>query len=115
MKKFYENPDIKLRIIDTDEQEKVILDSLEKLKLNECIYICDIEEPNNFTEIRKIDIDKFEFKNCGEQSILYRQNSFLDTAEFLANFSNLKVFNNRNDLETYITKKIKNIKKLKII
>lgn len=107
LKEFYKNPDIKLRVIDTDEQEKVILDSLEKLKLNECIYICDIEEPNNFTEIRKIDIDKFEFKNCGEQSILYRQNSFLDTAEFLANFSSLKIFSNKNDLETYITQKNK--------
>ena len=112
LKKFYENPDIKLRIIDTDEQEKVILDNLKKLKLNKCIYICDIEDPNNFTEIRKIDIDKFEFKNCGEQSILYRQNSFLDTAEFLANFSSLKVFSNRNDLETYITKKNKEHKEI---
>lgn len=107
LKEFYENPDIQLRIIDTDEQEKVILDNLKELELDKCIYICDIEEPNNFTEIKKIDIDKFEFKNCGEQSILYRQNSFLDTAEFLANFSNLKVFNNKKDLENYIEQKNK--------
>lgn len=107
LKEFYENPDIQLRIIDTDEQEKVILDNLKELELDKCIYICDIEEPNNFTKIKKIDIDKFEFKNCGEQSILYRQNSFLDTAEFLANFSNLKVFNNKKDLENYIEQKNK--------
>ncbi len=107
LKEFYENPDIQLRIIDTDEQEKVILDNLKELELNKCIYICDIEEPNNFTEIKKIDIDKFEFKNCGEQSILYRRNSFLDTAEFLANFSNLKVFNNKINLEKYIEQKNK--------
>lgn len=105
LKEFYENPDITLRIIDTDEQEKVIIDNLKNLKLDKCIYISDIENPNNFAEIRKIDTDKYEFKNCGEQSILYRKNSFLDTAEFLANFSNLKVFNYKKDLEKYIEQK----------
>ena len=105
LKEFYENPDITLRIIDTDEQEKVIIDNLKNLKLDKCIYICDIENPNNFAEIRKIDTAKYEFKNCGEQSILYRKNSFLDTAEFLANFSNLKVFNYKKDLEKYIEQK----------
>lgn len=105
LKEFYENPDITLRIIDTDEQEKVIIDNLKNLKLDKSIYICDIENPNNFAEIRKIDTDKYEFKNCGEQSILYRKNSFLDTAEFLANFSNLKVFNYKKDLEKYIEQK----------
>lgn len=107
LKEFYKNPDMQLRIIDTDEEEKIITDSLNNIELEQCIYICDIEEPNNFTEIKKIDIDKFEFKNCGEQSLLYRQNSFLDTAEFLSNFSNLKVFNNRKDLEDYIVQKNK--------
>lgn len=102
LKEFYKNPDIKLRIIDTDEQEKVIIDNLKNLKLDNCIYICDIENPNNFAEIRKIDIEKYEFKNCGEQSILYRKNSFLDTAEFLANFSNLKIFSDKKELEKYI-------------
>lgn len=105
LKEVYENPDITLRIIDTDEQEKVIIDNLKNLKLDKCIYICDIENPNNFAEIRKIDTAKYEFKNCGEQSILYRKNSFLDTAEFLANFSNLKVFNYKKDLEKYIEQK----------
>lgn len=105
LKEFYENPDITLRIIDTDEQEKVIIDNLKNLKLDKCIYICDIENPNNFAEIRKIDTDKYEFKNYGEQSILYRKNSFLDTAEFLANFSNFKVFNYKKDLEKYIEQK----------
>ncbi len=107
LKEFYENPDMQLRIIDTDKEEKIITDSLRNIELEQCIYICDIEEPNNFTEIKKIDIDKFEFKNCGEQSLLYRQNSFLDTAEFLANFSNLKVFSNRKNLEDYIVQKNK--------
>lgn len=102
LKEFYKNPDITLRIIDTDEQEKIIMENLKKLELDGYIYICDIENPSNFTEIRKIDIDKYEFKNCGEQSILYRKNSFLDTVEFLANFSNLKVFNSKKDLENYI-------------
>lgn len=107
LKEFYKNPDMQLRIIDTDNEEKIIIDSLKNLKLEQCIYICDIEDPNNFTEIKKIDVDKFEFKNCGEQSILYRQNSFLDTAEFLANFSNLKVFDSRSELENYIAQKNK--------
>lgn len=107
LKEFYKNPDMQLRIIDTDNEEKIIIDSLKNLELEQCIYICDIEEPNNFTEIKKIDIDKFEFKNCGEQSILYRQNSFLDTAEFLANFSNLKVFDSRSELEDYIAQRNK--------
>lgn len=107
LKEFYKNPDMQLRIIDTDNEEKIIIDSLKNLELEQCIYICDIEDPNNFTEIKKIDVDKFEFKNCGEQSILYRQNSFLDTAEFLANFSNLKVFDSRSELENYIAQKNK--------
>ena len=107
LKEFYKNPDMQLRIVDTDNEEKIIMDSLKDLELEHHIYICDIEEPNNFTEIKKIEVDRFEFKNCGEQSILYRQNSFLDTAEFLANFSNLKVFDSKSDLENYIAHKNK--------
>lgn len=105
LKKFYQNPDMKLRIIDTDKQEEIILNSLKNMNLDNCIYICDIEEPTNFTEIKKLEENKFEFKNYGEQSILYRENSFLDTAQFLANFSNLKIFVSKEELEKYIQEK----------
>lgn len=105
LKKIYQNPDMKLRIIDTDKQEEIILKSLKNMNLDNCIYICDIEEPTNFTEIKKLEENKFEFKNYGEQSILYRENSFLDTAQFLANFSNLKIFVSKEELEKYIQEK----------
>lgn len=102
LKELYKNPDIKIRVTDTEREEKIILDSLKELKIDECIYICDIEEPNNFSEIKKIDNDKFEYKNFGEQSILYREQSYLDTVQFLSNFSDLKIFKNKNELEEYI-------------
>lgn len=102
LKEFYKNSDMKLRIIDIDREEQVIIDNLKNLKVNDYIYISDIEDPTNFTEIKKVADDKFEFKNYGEQSILYREDSYVDTALFLANFSDLKVHKNKKELEDYI-------------
>ncbi|WP_304683154.1 relaxase MobL [uncultured Clostridium sp.] len=105
LKEFYKNPDMKLRIIDIDREEQTIIDSLKGLKTNEYIYISDIEDPTNFTEIKKVAEDKFEFKNYGEQAILYREDSYVDTALFLANFSDLKVHRSKESLEKYISLK----------
>jgi len=106
LKAIYKNPDMKLRVIDTDKQEKIILDNLKNMDIDEKIYICDIEEPTNFTEIKKVETDKYEYKNFGEQALLYRENSYIDSAQFLANFSNLKIYKTIEELKNYI-----NIKK----
>ena len=106
LKEIYKNPDMKLRIIDTDREEQLILDNLKNLNIDEKIYICDIEEPTNFTEIKKVEMDKYEYKNFGEQALLYRENSYVDSAQFLANFSDLKVYKTIEELQNYI-----NIKK----
>lgn len=105
LKEIYKNPDMKLRIIDTDREEQIILDNLKNLNIDEKIYICDIEEPTNFTEIKKIEVDKYEYKNFGEQALLYRENSYLDSAQFLANFSDLKVYKTLEELQNYINVK----------
>ena len=102
LKDFYKNPDMKLRIIDTDREEQLILNSLKNMNIDEKIYICDIEEPTNFTEIKKVETDKYEYKNFGEQAILYRENSYIDSAQFLANFSDLKVYKTIEELQNYI-------------
>lgn len=106
LKETYRNPDMKLRIIDTDKEEQLILDNLKNMNIDEKIYICDIEEPTNFTEIKKVETDKYEYKNFGEQALLYRENSYIDSAQFLANFSDLKVYKTIEELQNYI-----NIKK----
>jgi len=106
LKAIYKNPDMKLRVIDTDKQEKIILDNLKNMDIDEKIYICDIEEPTNFTEIKKVETDKYEYKNFGEQALLYRENSYIDSAQFLANFSDLKIYKTIEELKNYI-----NIKK----
>lgn len=105
LKEIYINPDMKLRIVDTNREEQLILDSLKNLNIDEKLYICDIEEPTNFTEIKKIEVDKYEYKNFGEQAILYRENSYLDSAQFLANFSDLKVYKTIEELQNYINVK----------
>lgn len=102
LKKFYKNPDMQLRIIDTDREEQLILDNLKNMNIDEKIYICDIEEPTNFTEIKKVEIDKYEYKNFGEQALLYRENSYIDSAQFLANFSDLKIYKTIEELQNYI-------------
>lgn len=105
LKEVYKNPDIKLRVIDTEREEQLILDNLKDISIDGKIYICDIEEPTNFAEIKKIGIDKYEYKNFGEQSILYRENSYIDTAQFLANFSDLKIYKTIEELQQYINLK----------
>lgn len=102
LKEFYKNPDMQLRIIDTDREEQLILDNLKNMNIDEIIYICDIEEPTNFTEIKKVEIDKYEYKNFGEQALLYRENSYIDSAQFLANFSDLKIYKTIEELQNYI-------------
>lgn len=102
LKEFYKNPDMQLRIIDTDREEQLILDNLKNMNIDEKIYICDIEEPTNFTEIKKVEIDKYEYKNFGEQALLYRENSYIDSAQFLANFSDLKIYKTIEELQNYI-------------
>ena len=94
-----------MRVIDTEREEQLILDNLKDISIDGKIYICDIEEPTNFAEIKKIGIDKYEYKNFGEQSILYRENSYIDTAQFLANFSDLKIYKTIEELQQYINLK----------
>ena len=67
VKKLYNNKDLMLRAVETDETENFLNKALENMKINETIYIVNNSDPKNFTEIIRKDDSKFEFKNIGEK------------------------------------------------
>ena len=55
VKKLYNNKDLMLRAVETDETENFLNKALEKMKISETIYIVNNSDPDNFTEITKKD------------------------------------------------------------
>lgn len=105
VKKLYNNKDLMLRAVETDETENFLNKALENMKINETIYIVNNFDPKNFTEIIRKDDSKFEFKNIGEKAILYKDNTYFEAVTFLSKFSNLKVINTKEDLQDFLDKK----------
>ena len=105
VKKLYNNKDLMLRAVETDETEIFLNKALENMKINETIYIVNNSDPKNFTEIIRKDDSKFEFKNIGEKAILYKDNTYFEAVTFLSKFSNLKVINTKEDLQDFLDKK----------
>ena len=105
VKKLYNNKDLMLRAVETDETENFLNKALENMKINETIYIVNNSDPKNFTEIIRKDDSKFEFKNIGEKAILYKDNTYFEAVTFLSKFSNLKVINTKEDLQDFLDKK----------
>ena len=105
VKKLYNNKDLMLRAVETDETENFLNKALENMKINETFYIVNNSDPKNFTEIIRKDDSKFEFKNIGEKAILYKDNTYFEAVTFLSKFSNLKVINTKEDLQDFLDKK----------
>lgn len=112
VKKLYNNKDLMLRAVETDETENFLNKALEKMKISETIYIVNNSDPDNFTEITKKDDNKFEFKNIGEKAILYKDNSYLEAVTFLSKFSNLKIIYSKEDLQNFLDKKQEEFKNI---
>ncbi len=70
LKEIYNNDDLLLRAVETEETQNLVNKALEFLKEYEKIYIVNTSEPDNFTEILKKADDKYEFKNIGDKAIL---------------------------------------------
>lgn len=102
LKEVYQNEDLLLRAVDTEKTENFVNNALEEMEINETIYIVNKSEPENFTQIVKIDKDKYQFKNVGDKAILYKDNSYFDAVTFLNKFSNLKIIKTKEELEKYI-------------
>jgi len=102
LKELYENEDLLLRAVETEKTENFVNNALEEMEIDETIYIVNKSEPDNFTEIVKIDKDKYQFKNIGDKAFLYKDNSYFEAVTFLNKFNNLKIVKTQNELENYI-------------
>lgn len=72
------------------------------MKRDDIIYIANNSDPENYTQIKKLNDEKFEFKNVGEKAVLYKDDTYLEAVTFLSKFSNLKVMKSENELKQFI-------------
>lgn len=105
IKELYNNKDLMVRAVETEEIQNFVNKALENMKKNETIYIVNNSDPKNFTKIVKLHNDKFEFKNIGEKAILYKDDTYLEAVSFLSKFSNLKIIKSKEDLQDFLNKK----------
>ena len=112
--------DFNLKIVDITEEQKFIQEKLDKINVGEKLYIYDKNNPNNFTEISKEYLtkkvkdkntgkweevddtksgEKLFFKNHGDNSIFYQENTFDDTCLFLKNLDDIEVTTSKKDFE----------------
>ena len=99
LKEMYQNEEIYLNAIDTEKAQNFVNETLEDMEENEIINNSD---PNNYTQIKKLDDKKYEFKNIGERAILYKDNTYLEAVTFLSKFSNLRVIKSESELNQFI-------------
>ena len=105
IKEIYNNKDLMLRAVSTEETQNFVNKALEDMKTDEIIYIVNNSDPDNFTEITKRDNNKFEFKNIGEKALLYKDNTYLEAVTFLSKFSDLRVMYSKEELQKFLDKK----------
>ena len=102
LKKLYQNEDLMLKAVNTENTQNFVNKALEDMKKDDVIYISNNSDPENYTQIKKIDNEKFEFKNIGEKALLYKDDTYLEAVTFLSKFSNLKVMKNEGELNEFI-------------
>ena len=102
LKELYQNEDLLLKAIDTEKTQNFVNKALEDMKKDEVIYISNNSDPENYTQIKKIDNEKFEFKNVGEKAFLYKDDTYFEAVTFLSRFSNLRVLKNEIELKQFI-------------
>ena len=105
LKKLYQNEDLMLKAVNTENTQNFVNKALEDMKKDDVIYISNNSDPENYTQIKKIDNEKFEFKNIGEKALLYKDDTYLEAVTFLSKFSNLKVMKNEDELNEFIQNK----------
>lgn len=102
LKEMYQNEDLLLNAVDTENTQNFVNKALEDMKRDEIIYIANNSDPENYTQIKKLNDEKFEFKNVGEKAVLYKDDTYLEAVTFLSKFSNLKVMKSENELKQFI-------------
>lgn len=102
LKKMYQNEEIYLNAIDTENTQNFVNKALEDMKRDDIIYIANNSDPENYTQIKKLNDEKFEFKNVGKKAVLYKDDTYLEAVTFLSKFSNLKVMKSENELKQFI-------------
>lgn len=102
LKEMYQNEDLLLNEVDTENTQNFVNKALEDMKKDEVIYISNNSDPESYTQIKKLDDEKYQFKNVGEKAVLYKDNTYLEAVTFLSKFSNLKVMKNENELKQFI-------------
>lgn len=102
LKELYQNEELFLNAIETEKTQNFVNEALDDMKKDEIIYIVNNSYPDNYTQIKKLDDERYQFKNVGEKAVLYRDNTYLEAVTFLSKFSNLKVTKSENELEQFI-------------
>lgn len=102
LKEMYRNEDLYLNAIDTENTQNFVNKALEDMKKDENIYIVNNSDSDNYSQIKKLDDEKFEFKNIGEKAVLYKDDTYLEAVTFLSKFSNLKVIKSESELNKFI-------------
>ena len=102
LKKLYQNEDLMLKAVNTENTQNFVNRALEDMKKDDVIYISNNSDPENYTQIKKIDNEKYQFKNVGEKAVLYKDDTYLEAVTFLSKFSNLKVMKNEDELNEFI-------------
>lgn len=105
LKEMYQNEDLLLNAVDTENTQNFVNKALEDMKRDDIIYIANNSDPENYTQIKKLNDEKFEFKNVGEKAVLYKDDTYLEAVTFLSKFSNLKVMKSENELKQFIQNK----------
>lgn len=112
LKKLYQNEDLLLNAVDTENTQNFVNKALEDMKKDDVIYISNNSDPENYTQIKKLDNEKYQFKNVGERAVLYKDDTYLEAVTFLSKFSNLKVMKNENELKQFIQNKKEEFKSI---
>ena len=105
LKKLYQNEDLMLKAVNTENTQNFVNRALEDMEKDDVIYISNNSDPENYTQIKKIDDEKYQFKNVGEKAVLYKDDTYLEAVTFLSKFSNLKVMKNEDELNEFIQNK----------
>ncbi len=105
LKELYQNEEMYLNAIDTENTQNFVNKVLENMEKDEIIYIVNNSDPDNYTQIKKSEDEKFEFKNIGEKAILYKDDTYLEAVTFLSKFNNLKVIKDEDELKHFIQNK----------
>lgn len=120
LKETLKNPDLILEEVDTSLEERLIESCREKLNVGEKIYLYNKSDPEMFVEISKEkeilkqkyygnetieENEVLKFKNSGMKSFLYKEDSLVESACFLADFKEIRIAKSKETLEKVIKDK----------